>query len=424
MLFPVLTLQLIVSIVFIQRHFDKVTRQMVRNVEPHVRLVLSRISASPDIESAIDNITPITVPFNMEVTLSPPSEPSGVDQRLFYDFSGQIITEMFRTTIPSVTAVNLLDNNGRSVEITAETTLGNAVIVVRRSALSASNPHQLLVLMVFAGILMTLIAFVFLRNQLKPIQRLANASDAFGRGQHLDLVVTGAAEVRSAASAFLTMRERIERQIEQRTLMLSHINHDLKTPLTRLRIGLELLEESKERNGLIEDVDTMSEMIEEFLAYSRDTIPEEFVEIDPIELAADVFQRAKNSGQRISFHPKQSEVGDSSVHLRPSSVRRSLENLVINAGKYASLCKFSVEHEDGLLRFVVEDDGPGIPAHLRETAMRPFTRLDLARNLDKSSGVGLGLAITRDVASSHGGSLLLGSSRDMGGLRAEMILPV
>ena len=347
------------------------------------------------------------------------------DQKLFIDFSGRIVIENLRAAIPSITSVNLLPDDGSRVEIRASTPHGDAIISLRRRAFSPSNPHQLLVLMLFSGFVMTLIAYLFLKNQLRPIIRLAQASKAFGQGRHVNLDVSGATEVREATAAFLGMRESIETHMEQRTQMLSNIGHDLRTPLTRLRIGLETLPESSQTKMLISDVRNMTFMVNELLDFTRDASTEEFRTVSAAELAESVTKAARAAGQDITLVKGPDGLDrDVLLHARPLAVTRALENLVGNAGSYAKLCRLTVEANGAIVRFTVEDDGPGIPANRRLEAMRPFTRLDPARNLDKGSGVGLGLSIARDVAVGHGGSLELASSEALRGLKAILTFPI
>lgn len=424
LLFPVIMIQLIFAAIIIQRHFDRVTRQMVANVEPHIRLVLSRISSAPDLEGAMDRITPITVPVNMLVTIDEEPATGIPDQKLFIDFSGRIVIENLRAAIPSITSVNLLPDDGSRVEIRASTPHGDAIISLRRRAFSPSNPHQLLVLMLFSGFVMTLIAYLFLKNQLRPIIRLAHASKAFGQGRHVDLDVSGATEVREATRAFLGMRESIETHMEQRTQMLSNIGHDLRTPLTRLRIGLETLTESPQTKMLISDVRNMTFMVNELLDFTRDASTEEYRAVSVVELAESVTKAARVAGQDITLVKPEDLDRDVLLNARPLAITRALENLIGNAGSYAKRCRLTVEAKGTSVRLIVEDDGPGIPADRRIEAMRPFTRLDPARNLDKGSGVGLGLSIARDVAVAHGGSLELSSSETLGGLKAVLTFPI
>ena len=424
LIFPVVTLQLGVSVVFIQRHFDRVTRQMVSNVEPQIRLILSEINASKDIETALESVRPISIPLKLQVEINPKPSLETADQRRFVDLTGQIVMDELRKHVGNITAIDLVSDDAAYVGIHAATTLGEAVITLNRRAVSPLNSHQLLVLMVMFGFLMTLIAFVFLRNQLRPVWRLAEASEAFGKGQILEFAVSGATEVRSAANAFIDMRDRLSRHIEQRTAMLSNISHDLKTPLTRLRLGLAMVEQTPEIEGLISDVNDMSSMINEILEFTSGAKSEEFVLTSLASFLDEIVEKARKSGQNLVLSPSGDQIGGPPVHIPRSAVRRSLENLLGNAARHAENARLHAELSGGTLKLIVEDDGPGIPEDQREAAMRPFTRLDRARNLDDHSGVGLGLAIARDLAGIHGGSLDLGSSEDLGGLRVEFSLPV
>ncbi len=422
LLFPVIMVQLVVAAVFIQKHHDLVTRQMVYNVEPHIRLVLSRINSAANIDDAVEKITPITVPGNLQVTIG--SEHAAKDRRLFYDFSGKIVIDTVKAAIPSVTAVDLLNGGGSFVTIRADTTLGNTDIVLLRRAVSPSNPHQLLILMIVTGIILTAISSAFLRNQLKPIIRLAAASKAFGKGQRIELPVSGATEVREATRAFLDMRERIESHIEQRTQMLSSISHDLKTPLARLRVGLELLEKSPDTDELIADVNQMATMLREFVEFSKYAKLEEPQIIRASVLAHDICRDARLPGRSLSLVMDGAVQSGMAVNVRPMTTRRAVQNLVQNAFHHAPTTRLSVTLNSGMLSFIVEDDGFGIPENQRQLALRPFARLDSSRNLNNLEGIGLGLAIAEDISNSQGGSLTLDSSEDMGGLKATISLPV
>ncbi len=424
LLFPVIMIQIMVISVFIQRHHDRVTRQMVGNIEPHIRLVLSQISSATNIDEAAKLITPIIVTNKFAVSIETEVEGTDKDKKVFYDLSGRIVIDEIKKSIPSVRSIDLLHQGGHTVLIRAGTTLGEAQIVLPRSSVSPANPHQLLVLMVIVGFFLTLIAYAFLRNQLRPIIRLANASKALGRGEHFELFPSGATEVREATRAFLNMRERIETHIEQRTQMLSNISHDLKTPLARLRVGLELLGPSKETDELIDDVNHMNQMVQEFVEYSQYQKLESVVSVDAFRLAEDICRDAHIPGRTFSTDIDSQLLKNVSINVRPMSIRRAIQNLVQNAFGHARKVHVTVTIRQNRLCFIVEDDGPGIPAESRSLVVRPFTRLDTARNLSHSGGVGLGLAIVEDIAASHGGSLVLDASADLGGLMAMVSLPL
>jgi two-component system osmolarity sensor histidine kinase EnvZ len=324
----------------------------------------------------------------------------------------RVLTE----NLPNLRAVELPDDHN----VRAYLGQGDVILMldISRSRLSASNPHQLLVNMVFFGGLMTLVAFVYLRNQLRPITRLANAAEAFGKGETLPYRPSGAVEVRAAGAAFLAMRARIERQIEQRTLMLSGVSHDLRTPLTRLKLGLSMLDE-EDRGPLERDVEDMQRLIDEFLAFARGTTAEQVRDVDPLKLITELVADSARGGVQVSLVEAQ---GRGEMKLRPMAMRRAVENLINNGERYGTRAEVSVMLSDKSLRIRVEDDGPGIPADRRDEALRPFARLDQARNQNAGSGVGLGLAIANDIARAHGGVLRLGASHRLGGLQADIVL--
>lgn len=416
LILPIVTIQLVVSIAFIQRHFEDVTRQMTENVVQDIRLLIDRIDIAPDLASARAGIAPLGRALGLDVSL--PAAPGQGNARVFYDLSGRVITETLRGAFPDTQGVELSDL--RTVKFTVATAKGPLLVELPRRRVSASNPHQLLVLMLLTSLLMTAIAFLFLRNQLRPIRRLAQAAEAFGKGRVVPYRPVGALEVRAAGNAFLDMRARIERQMEQRTLLLSGVSHDLRTPLTRLKLGLSMLSDEAEAHDLRRDVDEMEGLLTSFLSFVRDEAGDEEARvIDPVPLARAIVEDARRGGQNVSLTAVE---GDGTASLRETAVRRALANLIGNAVRHGSRAELSLAITDRAVRFTVEDDGPGIPKDRREEAMRPFTRLDAARDPNRGGGVGLGLAITADIARSHGGALRLGDSERLGGLRADLVL--
>lgn len=416
LILPVVVLQLVVFVVFIQRHFEGVTNQMTAAAARELRLVLESLDGAPDEVAAFEAMGETTETLAMKIEFVPPQAVPAQDQMRWYDFTGAIVIRVLKTDLPQIKRVVLPDS--RDVTVFAETALGDVEVSFDRRRLSASNPHQLLVSMVFFSGLMTIIAYIYMRNQLRPIRRLARASEAFGRGRHEVYTPSGALEVRAAGSAFVDMRARIERQIEQRTLMLSGVSHDLRTPLTRLRLGLSLLE-GEDAVLLLRDVDDMQRLVDEFLDFAKGASEGEPEEVDPQILLTEIVADAKRSGKDVTVIES---TGKGTVMLRPMAIRRAIENLIGNAVRYGTKAELSIVMTDKSLRFQVEDDGPGIPADQRDDAIKPFTRLDPSRNQDKGSGVGLGLAIAADIARAHGGVLRLWKSDRLGGLRADIVI--
>jgi two-component system osmolarity sensor histidine kinase EnvZ len=407
LLLPVVVVQIVVLVVFVQRHFEDVTQQMSDTVIRELQLVLA---ADPE------QIKEIAGPLEMLVVQREATAMTDPDSRLWYDFSGLVIIDRLGAALPQIAVFDLYDDD--VVRLVVDDPRGPLDITFDRRRISASNPHQLLVNMLFFSVLITAIAFIYLRNQLRPIKRLADAAEAFGRGRHLPYTPAGATEVRSAGTAFVDMRNRIERQIETRTLMLSGVSHDLRTPLTRMRLALSMLED-QDCLLLEQDVTEMQRMIDAFLSFAagdNEGAPEQ---VKPEALARELVKDAQRAGQPVTFHKIE---GTGTVILRPLAMRRALDNLISNAVRYGAKAEVSVAVTNKSVRFRVEDDGPGIPEAQRADAQRPFVRLDRARNQDKGSGVGLGLAIATDIARAHGGVLRLGHCDRLGGLRADIVI--
>lgn len=425
LILPVVTIQIVVSVVFIQRHFERVTEQMTSSMLREIVLVVERAETAATAAQAQGRIADLAEALDLDLQLPAPTAPPAADARDITDFTGLTVQSTLRDGLPGLIALDLTAN-GR-VRLWVESRHGPLYIAFPRGWVSASNPHQLLVLMVFVSVLMTLIAYLFLRNQLRPIQRLARAAEAFGKGQVLPYRPTGALEVRAAGKAFLEMRDRIERQTESRRLMLSGISHDLRTPLTRLRLGLSMLPEEPETEAEIaamaRDVTEMGKMIDAFLNVAREeAVAGEAERIEICAFVGQVVEDAVRAGQPVRLVG--CPAAPVTAVVRPDALRRALENLIGNAVRYGLRAEVSVTVRPRSLRILIEDDGPGIPAERREEAMRPFTRLDPARNQDRGQGVGLGLAIAADIARGHGGSLTLTQSARMGGLAAELLLPL
>lgn len=416
LILPVVTLQLVISVVFIQRHIEGVTEQMTGAVSRELRTVLERVEQADTRDSALATALPLSEPLELGLSFVEGGELVLVNQRRWYDFSGLVVIRSLNRLVLGVRAVKLPDD--RLVNLFVDTRHGVARVDFNRRLVSARNTHQLFVNMIFFGGLMTVIAYLYLRNQLRPITRLARAAEAFGRGRTIPYSPAGAVEVRAAGNAFLDMRARIERQIEQRTMMLSGVSHDLRTPLTRLKLGLSLLED-EDREPLERDVEDMQRLLDEFLSFARGASEGDPEEVDPHAMVARIVEDCARAGQDVELASCE---GEGMVMLRPLALRRAVENLIGNAVRYGTRAEVSVWLGEKSLRIRVEDDGPGIPADRREEAVKPFARLDAARNQDKGTGVGLGLAIAADAARAHGGILRLGESESLGGLRADIVM--
>lgn len=416
LILPVLTLQLLVSVVFVQRHFEGVTRSMTSAVNIELRFLRDAIDAAPDAQAAGQIAENTGAALEITASLPVDTAPAS-DETRFVDLTGKIVIDTLRIGVPEVAVVSLTDR--RRVQIWMQTRHGTTYLSFQRGRVSVANPHQLLVIMVVMGAIMTTIAYFFLRNQLRPIKRLAAAATEYGKGRIKPFSPTGALEVRAAGMAFLDMRNKIERQTQSRTMMLSGVSHDLRTPLTRLRLGLSMLD-GEDTDAIMRDVDDMQELLDGFLDFARNDALDGLEPCMPREILDAAVSDAARGGQSVTLGPVTGP--DQDVTMRPMAVRRALDNLIGNALRYGTKVEVCLDVTDRTVRFTVEDDGPGIPATSREAAMSPFVRLDPSRNQDKGTGVGLGLSIVADIARNHGGLLRLGDSARLGGLKAELVL--
>jgi two-component system osmolarity sensor histidine kinase EnvZ len=310
---------------------------------------------------------------------------------------------------------------GRSSLVEIRVRLDNSVMRVYapRNAAYASNSQIFMLWMVGTSLVLLFVAILFLRNQIRPILRLADAAESFGKGREVpNFRPRGAREVRRAAQAFLEMKQRIERTLEQRTAMLAGVSHDLRTILTRFKLELELIGEGPEIAAMKTDVDEMSRMLEAYLSFARGDTGESAAPVDMAEFLNQLALDAERHGHKASvvFH------GVPVVTVRPDAFKRCLSNLVSNAARFAETISITGHRDHRYLTVTIDDDGPGIPSDMREEVFKPFLRLDDARNQDEG-GTGLGLAIARDIARSHGGDIALGDS-PLGGLRATVRIPV
>ncbi len=415
---PIVTIQIVLSIVFVQRHFDRVTQQMTGSVVAELDHMRDRLEGSDVPEAELQAMAPLMRATSVAIDLAAPPPPERNLLRA-HDLAGLSLIATLRAQLPGFVAVDLRDS--RQAVLWIDSRHGVVLATVSRARMSPSNPHQLLVIVLLASIFMTLISFLFLRNQVRPIRRLAAAAEAFGKGQTVDYRPAGATEVRAAGQAFLDMRARIERQIAQRTLMLSGVSHDMRTPLTRMRLTLSMMEESEDTEALTADITELEALLDSFLDFARAHATVAPETVDPTALVAEVVAgRAKGRG-KVTLRGADEQLRP--MALRPLLIARALDNLVGNALRYGAEAHVCVTQTDTELVIAVEDCGPGIPADRREEAKLPFARLDAARNQNLGGGVGLGLAIAEDAMRQHGGRLILDQSPTFGGLRARLVLP-
>jgi two-component system osmolarity sensor histidine kinase EnvZ len=415
---PMVILQSVVAFVFMERHWNTVTRRLSAAVTQDIAALIDlRKSLPPDRNSAaLRRIAQERL--GLAVDFLPVNEMPPIGPKPFFSLLDQALSQEVRKQIGKPFWI---DTVGRSNLVELRIQLDDAVMRVfaRRNAAYASNSEIFLLWMVGTSLVLITVAILFLRNQIRPILRLADAVESFGKGRDVpNFRPRGAQEVRRAASAFIEMKSRVERTIEQRTTMLAGVSHDLRTVLTRFKLELALIGDSPEVDAMKKDIDEMSRMLEAYLAFARGDAGEQSEATDMALFLEELRADAERHGHKAvaSFH------GYPVVTVRPNAFKRCLANLVSNAARFAKTIEITGHRDHRDLTITVDDDGSGIPPHLREDVFKPFLRLDDARNQDEG-GSGLGLAIARDIARSHGGDIMLGDS-PLGGLRATVRVPV
>ena len=413
LVFPVVFLQLIVSIVFIQRHFEGVTVQMTRTVAAELDLITEVVGKEGAVAAQ-------KIARSLGMSMSIVSQDTKfVESRRIYDLTGLVVRREL-LALPEILTVDLPNN--RTVNARIKSGREYFDLQFSRRRVSASNPHQLIVYLLVFGAFFTIIAFFYLRNQLRPITRLAEAAEAFGLGENIRYEPSGAVEVRAAGQAFLDMRERIARHLKQRTMILSGVSHDLRTPITRLKLGLSFLPK-EQREPLEKDVEDMNLLLNEFLDFAKfeneTEVPAE--DTNPSRLIDDLIANFSRTDVKIKTS---GEIANLSIKLKPFAIKRALENLINNANRYSDQILIEKKIKNSFLVISVHDDGPGIDRSQHDEVLQPFTRLDPSRNQNKGSGVGLGLPIAKEIAEGHGGHLKLSKSSILNGLCVSLIIPI
>jgi two-component system osmolarity sensor histidine kinase EnvZ len=417
---PMVLLQGIVSYVFFERDLDMTTRRLARDVAADVAyLIALEDSVPPGHRAAARAVAQSMLRYKLRLdpgaVIPPPSTApqSTIDEALDEVMEQQIgPNRHFETT-----------RVGEAFDIAVQVHDGVLHVLVPRERATVSQPDIFILWMVGSALILLGVAILFLRGQVRPIERLARAAEEFGKGRAVPgFKPYGATEVRRAAQAFITMRERIERHVSQRTEMLAGVGHDLKTPLTRMKLALALMPPGADIDALREDIEEMEYMLDEYLDFARGEGGEESQSVPIGALVRDTASAAARARTMADDALHVEAPDDLAITVKRNALRRCLTNLIDNALKHGRHVAVTVHGGARHAEIIIEDDGPGIPAARREEAFRPFYRLDEGRNL-QVGGTGLGLAIARDIARAHGGDIILGDSK-LGGLKATIRLPV
>jgi two-component system osmolarity sensor histidine kinase EnvZ len=420
---PIVLLESVVAFAFMERHWNQVTRRLSDATARNIAAVVDLYEAGAYAEE--NKLVDLAKSrFGLTLTVMAPGKlpVSTQGSKPFFDLLDKALSEEISNHVKRPYWV---DTVGQSRHVEVRVKLEGAILrfTAPRGLAYASNSHIFLVWMVGTSVVLLTVAILFLRNQIRPILRLAEAADEFGKGRPVppDFRPRGAREVRQAAQAFLEMRDRIRHHVEQRTTMLAGVSHDLRTVLTRFKLELALLGDSPEIVALRNDVNEMQRMLEDYLAFAKGDGGEAAEPTNVEQLLGEVNDEALHLGTPIEVRMRQPR-RELTVPVKRQAFKRAITNLVINAARFGDYVVIRAGADAEWLRIEVDDNGPGIPPAERDNVFRPFYRLGNGRNQD-TGNTGLGLAIARDIARSHGGDIALGES-SMGGLRATVRVPL
>ncbi len=417
LLIPTVLVQIVTTYVFYDRHWETLARRLTGSLGGDIAYVAHLLNDAP--ASMQKNILDkAEQDLHMQFDLVPldamelPAAPklTGLVDQLLYEELDQRLDKEFYATVNA---------DPDRVKIVVQLDDGFLIVYANKKRLFSYTTRLVIAWMVGSSILLMGIAAIFLRNQVRPIRKLAIAAEKLGKGRDSgDLKPSGAIEIRQATAAFGIMRDRIRRQIQQRTDMLSGISHDLRTPLTRLKLELALLPSSPDIQAMQADVDEMRQMVETYLDFARGDAEEESQTISIPDLLDEIVRDFSRDGKQIHYKP------DGAVELlaRRNALKRCITNLIGNACRHGKNVWLRAEIGTRGVRIEVSDDGPGIPPEMHEEVFKPFRRLDDSRN-SETGGVGLGLSIARDIARNHGGDITLDKAKQ-GGLSATLYLPL
>ena len=419
---PIVLLESILAFIFMEAHWESVTRRLSESTARDISAIV-RIYENYTRDDNYKELKDLAwESLRLQIQVLPPGALPPPRPRPFFALLDRALSKEIRRRVRKPYWIDTVGSS-RLVEIRIKLANANLSVFARRSQTYASNSHIFLVWMVVTSLILLTVAILFLRNQIKPILNLSEAADALGKGRPVpdDFRPRGAREVRQAAAAFLEMRDRIEKHVEQRTTMLAGVSHDLRTILTRFKLQLAMLGDGPKADALRSDVDEMQLMLEDYMAFTKGDNDGETQLTKVYPLVKEVRDDGVHLGTPIELKVS-AKVKGLSIPLRRHAMKRAFNNLVNNAARFGTKVLLTAIVEDNLLKITVEDDGPGIELAQREEVFRPFYRIDNARNQDIGH-TGLGLSIARDIAHNHGGEISLGESQ-LGGLRAVIAIPI
>ena len=414
---PLVLAQLIATWFFYDRHWETVSRRLSASVAADIAFTLDALGYADNQEQRDQLFARAAATTELYYGFRPGERLPTDIRRSGHSLLEEDLAEAVIERIGRPFSIDA-DFDPRDILISIELDNGVLQVAAPRKRLFTPTTYIFVLWMAGSSLVLLAVASLFMRNQVKSLRRLAAAAEAFGKGRDVtNFKLAGASEVRQVAAAFLRMRDRIQRQISQRTEMLAGVSHDLRTPLTRMRLALEFMPDDPSAAELKTDIAAMQRLVQAYLDFARGEGSEEPRDTDLALLLEELVAAARRDGANIYAALPE----DCLLALRPDAMRRCFDNLIGNARRHGSHIWLTAVAAQDSVDVLVDDDGPGIPAAERENVFRPFFRLDPSRN-PKTGGVGLGLAVARDLVRGHGGEVTLEES-PQGGLRARVHLP-
>ena len=410
---PLIILQIIITVIFYNRHWDTITRHRTIDFVKDITLVVESFEKNKSRENQIWILSNVSEKLQLQTIYIE-------NKKLSFEKDKQKTSKLEKYLLENLDPLgkkfNLNINNKKKL-ITVMVEVNNGILEFRanKKRIYSSTTYIFILWMIGASIILFIVALLFLKNQIKPIRKLAIAVDRFGKGKNIqNFKPSGAKEVRRVSNAFKIMKDRIENSITQRNKMFSSISHDIRTILTRMKLNLEL--HKLDKGGLKKDLIEMEEMVEEYLKYAKGEEKEKIQKINIVNLLNSIKKRY--SKKNISFKNDKKI----NISIRLNSIKRCINNILSNSLKFSKKVEISCNKKKDYVEIIIDDDGPGIPKSERKKVLQPFYRVEDSRNRN-TGGIGLGITIAADIINNHGGNFLLEQS-PLGGLRAKIYLPI
>ena len=412
---PVITIQLIITIVFFDSLWIKTNKGMTRTLVNEISAFIEAYQNEENDKQEVNNLFSLFLDLNIELVVNEKLSDQN-KERWFSPIDRTLRRELKSKFSPEIFWFNTT-NYKELVDLRIKYEDGYFKFLVPKDRVTSTSARIFALWITVPAIIMVIISLIFLKNQTRPITNLARAAERFGKGEDIEeFKPSGALEIRQAGHEFDKMRKRIERHLNQRTEMLSGISHDLRTPLTRMKLQLAFLKDKDAVDKLTDDINEMEKMLNEYLQFTSSSYVEKDEMFNLSELIEEIIKKYNNKNISHNLIPR------IYINGRKNLINRSLNNLIDNGLKYANKVEISLTKKNTNLFIIIDDDGPGIPKKEHENVFKPFYKMDKGRN-DSKSSVGLGLSIASDIIKSHGGNIMLEKSK-FNGLRVKIFLPI